>query len=185
MDKTMNKLDTRSRIQDVALQMFIDKGYEATSLREIAEELGVTKAALYYHFDTKEKIVTSLIDDRVARLEELVEWGRTLPQTPEGREEFIRRYAAELNQGRHHDTMRFFERNQTALRDHPSSERMRNLMITLIDLLSEKDAPLSEKLKHALAIFAVHATWFVLRDDNVTDEERQAAGLTVALELVS
>ena len=49
----MNRNDTRSRIQDVALQMFIDKGYEATSLREIAEELGVTKAALYYHFDTK------------------------------------------------------------------------------------------------------------------------------------
>jgi AcrR family transcriptional regulator len=185
LDKTMNKLDTRSRIQDVALQMFIDKGYEATSLREIAEELGVTKAALYYHFDTKEKIVTSLIDDRVARLEELVEWGRTLPHTADGRAEFIRRYAAELQQGRHHDTMRFFERNQTALRDHPSTDRMRNLMITMIELLSDEDAPVSEKLKHAMAIFAVHATWFVLRDSKVTDEERQAAGLTVALELVS
>ena len=97
----MNRNDTRSRIQDVALQMFIDKGYEATSLREIAEELGVTKAALYYHFDTKEKIVTSLIDDRVERLEALVEWGRTLPKTPAGRAEFIRGYAKELHEGRH------------------------------------------------------------------------------------
>jgi AcrR family transcriptional regulator len=160
----MNRNDTRSRIQDVALQMFIDKGYEATSLREIAEELGVTKAALYYHFDTKEKIVTSLIDDRVERLKALIEWGRTLPKTAAGRSEFIRGYAKELHEGRHHDTMRFFERNQTALRDDPSSERMR---------------------KHAMAIFAVHATWFILRDDSVSDEDRQAAGLTVALELVS
>jgi AcrR family transcriptional regulator len=181
----MNRNDTRSRIQDVALQMFIDKGYEATSLREIAEELGVTKAALYYHFDTKEKIVTSLIDDRVERLEAIVEWARTLPKTPEGRAEFIRGYAKELHEGRHHDTMRFFERNQTALRDHPSSERMRELMMSLIEMLSDHDAPLAERLKRAMAIFAVHATWFILRDDSVSDEDRQAAALAVALELVS
>jgi hypothetical protein len=81
--------------------------------------------------------------------------------------------------------MRFFERNQTALRDHPSSERMRGLMMTLIGLLSDDDAALAERLKRAMAIFAVHATWFILRDDSVSDEDRQAAGLAVALELVS
>jgi AcrR family transcriptional regulator len=181
----MNRSDTRRRIQDVALQMFIDKGYEATSLREIAEELGVTKAALYYHFDTKEKIVRSLIDDRVDRLEALVEWGRTLPKTPAGRAEFIRRYAAELHEGRHHDTMRFFERNQTALRNDPSSERMRNLMMTLVEVLSDEDAPLADKLKRAMAIFTIHASWFIVRDEKITDEQRQEAALAVALELVS
>ena len=41
--------DTRARIQQVALEMFAEQGYERTSLREIAERLGVTKAALYYH----------------------------------------------------------------------------------------------------------------------------------------
>ena len=63
---------TRQRIQDVALDLFIERGYEATSLREIAEQLGVTKAALYYHFKTKEDIVASLMDDRVDALEELL-----------------------------------------------------------------------------------------------------------------
>ena len=48
----------------VALKLFTEQGYEATSLREIAEALGVTKAALYYHFRTKDDIVTSLIEDR-------------------------------------------------------------------------------------------------------------------------
>src|SRR5215470_13688163 len=38
--------DTRTRIQRVALELFTEHGYEATSLREIAERLGVTKAAL-------------------------------------------------------------------------------------------------------------------------------------------
>ena len=56
---------TPDRIQDVALELFTEQGYEATSLREIAERLGVTKAALYYHFKTKDDIVTSLVEDRV------------------------------------------------------------------------------------------------------------------------
>ena len=38
--------DTRARIQQVALELFAEQGYERTSLREIAERLGVTKAAL-------------------------------------------------------------------------------------------------------------------------------------------
>ncbi len=109
----MTQPDTRTRIQNVALRLFNENGYEATSLREIADEIGVTKAALYYHFKTKEEIVTSLIDDRTSVLEELFRWGLTLPRTSEGRREFIKRYAAELFVGNHFETMQFFERNPT------------------------------------------------------------------------
>ncbi|MGW0069548.1 TetR/AcrR family transcriptional regulator, partial [Streptosporangium sandarakinum] len=63
--------DTRTRIQETALRLFTEQGYEATSLREIAEALGVTKAALYYHFKSKEEIITSLVEDRIRTLEEL------------------------------------------------------------------------------------------------------------------
>ena len=52
---------TRGRIQAVALDLFAEQGYDKTSLREIAERLGVTKAALYYHFKSKEDIVRSLL----------------------------------------------------------------------------------------------------------------------------
>src|ERR1700733_6307156 len=141
----MEQPDTRTRIQNVALRLFNDNGYEATSLREIADEIGVTKAALYYHFKTKEEIVTSLIDDRVARLDDLHTWALTLPRTAEGRREFIVRYADELHVGRHFDTMRFFERNPTALRDHPSGERMREQMLSVVDFLTEPGAPLTDR----------------------------------------
>ena len=52
--------DTRERILDVALELFNEQGYDKTSLREIAERLGVTKAALYYHFERKEDILLEL-----------------------------------------------------------------------------------------------------------------------------
>ena len=52
--------DTRERILDVALELFNEQGYDSTSLREIAERLGITKAALYYHFERKEDILLEL-----------------------------------------------------------------------------------------------------------------------------
>ncbi|MGH9108350.1 MAG: TetR/AcrR family transcriptional regulator [Acidimicrobiales bacterium] len=51
---------TRDRILDIALGLFTDRGYEKTSLREIADALGFTKAALYYHFERKEDILLAL-----------------------------------------------------------------------------------------------------------------------------
>ena len=51
---------TRERILDIALDLFVEKGYEKTSLREIAEQLGFSKAALYYHFASKDDILLAL-----------------------------------------------------------------------------------------------------------------------------
>jgi AcrR family transcriptional regulator len=51
---------TRERILDVALNLFIEKGFDKTSLREIAEALGFSKAAVYYHFASKDDILMAL-----------------------------------------------------------------------------------------------------------------------------
>src|ERR687886_328601 len=53
---------TRTRIQDVALALFAIRGYDATSLQQIAADLDVTKAALYYHFPAKARLLHSLAD---------------------------------------------------------------------------------------------------------------------------
>src|SRR5215468_11122474 len=75
--------DTRARIQQVAVELFTEHGYEGTSLREIAERLDVTKAALYYHFKSKEDIVASLVEDYYGQIDELIEWGQAQPRTAE------------------------------------------------------------------------------------------------------
>ncbi|HEY7208204.1 MAG TPA: helix-turn-helix domain-containing protein [Gaiellaceae bacterium] len=51
---------TREAILDVALELFNEQGYDKTSLREIADRLGITKAALYYHFESKGDILLEL-----------------------------------------------------------------------------------------------------------------------------
>src|SRR5215472_4596536 len=87
-----NGRDTRSRLRELALELFAEQGYEKTSLREIAERLGVTKAALYYYFRSKEDIVRSLVEDYVADLDELINWAKNQPRTPAVRAEIVTRY---------------------------------------------------------------------------------------------
>lgn len=73
---------TREAAQRVALRLFTEQGYEATSLRQIADELGINKASLYYHFDGKEAIVQSLLDQRGDEVEELLAWVAEQPASP-------------------------------------------------------------------------------------------------------
>jgi AcrR family transcriptional regulator len=80
---------TRLRILEVAQTLFTEKGYEKISLREIAEAVGITKAALYYYFPTKEKLFEELVRplfdmqrEGIAMLEETPDprvWAKALP----------------------------------------------------------------------------------------------------------
>ena len=65
--------DTRQRILDVASELFATQGYDATSLREIADRMGFTKAALYYHFQSKDDILKALIEPAFELMSELIE----------------------------------------------------------------------------------------------------------------
>lgn len=52
---------TRESIQDVARDLFAQKGVQRTSLQDIADRLGITKPALYYHFKSRDDLVRSII----------------------------------------------------------------------------------------------------------------------------
>jgi len=65
--------DTRDRILRVASELFSEQGYDGTSLREIADRLGFTKAALYYHFQSKEQILAALLEPVDELLREFVD----------------------------------------------------------------------------------------------------------------
>jgi AcrR family transcriptional regulator len=176
--------DTRTRIQRVGLRLFTENGYEATSLREIAEQLGVTKAALYYHFKSKDEIIGSLLDARSVKVDELITWGEAQPRTVETRRELVRRYSAMLRDEDHQSLIRFFERNQTSMAQHPAGTNMREQMFRLRELFVEPGTPLTDQVRSSMAIFVLHSVHFIVRDPAVTEEERNDAALSVALELV-
>jgi AcrR family transcriptional regulator len=61
--------DTREDIRAVALELFAENGVEQTSLRQIAERLDITKAALYYHFPSKDELLAELARPMIDDLE--------------------------------------------------------------------------------------------------------------------
>ncbi|CAO5256564.1 Transcriptional regulator, TetR family [Frankia sp. AgKG'84/4] len=71
--------DTRSRILAAAMSLFGEQGYAGTSVRDISERLGLTKAALYYYFPSKETILDALLEPLMTDLARLVDLVRQSP----------------------------------------------------------------------------------------------------------
>jgi AcrR family transcriptional regulator len=177
--------DTRSRIQAVAVELFSEQGYDKTSLREIAERLGVTKAALYYHFKSKEDIIRSLIDDYFGRVDALVAWARQQPRTPAVRAEILSRYLDMVIDS--HQVYRMLQQNQAALAgltsQKHSGQLFRERMNALIDLLVEPGAALHERVRAAVATSGLSIGWMLFHDQVDDPAELRSAVLGIAFEL--
>lgn len=93
--------NTKEKIAEVALALFAQSGYSGTSMRDIAEQLGITKGALYKHYTGKQEILDCIVE-RMRRsdgesamayempLTEPCGTGRDRPETPPDR---IRTYS--------------------------------------------------------------------------------------------
>ncbi len=72
---TARGADTKARIQAAALELFAEQGLQQTSLRDIADRLGMTKTALYHHFSSRQALIRSLatpvVDEMTRHLDEL------------------------------------------------------------------------------------------------------------------
>ena len=162
--------DTRARIQQVALEMFAEQGYERTSLREIAERLGVTKAALYYHFKSKEDIVGSFTEDYFERLDALIAWGRSQPPSPRTGHELLERYIAIVMAGT--EVFRFLERNQATLRSSDGTDggkhrfaQFRPRLNTLAEIITGPGASPRSRIRARTALFAASAACMFFTED--------------------
>ena len=87
--------DTKERILDAALEQFAQNGYPGTSMRDIADQLGMTKGALYKHYTSKQEILDSI----VLRMQEM-DYARAaayeMPEAePDGSAEVYQRTSAE------------------------------------------------------------------------------------------
>ena len=57
--------DTKARILAAALELFSKKGYAGTNIRELSTSLGLVKSAMYKHFESKEEIWNTLLDEMI------------------------------------------------------------------------------------------------------------------------
>src|ERR1700728_4001502 len=83
---------TRTRILDSALELFSEQGFDGTTLQQIADRLGFTKAAIYYHFRSKDDLLQALVSPALTGLDELLAAHEGQPDTPLARRRFIEDY---------------------------------------------------------------------------------------------
>jgi AcrR family transcriptional regulator len=165
---------TRDRILDAALDLFIDQGFDGTSLREIAERLGITKAALYYHFESKDDILMALHmrlhalgRDTFSKLGDgpvtLEQWRATIDEVldtlPAQRKVFL-----------------LHERNQAAMeklhREAHSAEHM-DMQEQFRKVLADTRVPFADRVRMAASLGVVFSSVFLSGDDwaGGSDEE--------------
>ncbi|WP_069811730.1 TetR/AcrR family transcriptional regulator [Streptomyces sp. TP-A0874] len=163
--------ETKAEIQQVALDLFSEQGYEATSLREIAERLGITKAALYYHFKNKEDIVRSLLRYHLEALDELIDWASGRPATPELRREVVERWMG-LFRTNGLQMARFMIANHSVVRDlHPGRENLAERIEALFSAITESDAPPERRLRIRMAVLSLNFAFLAGRGLELGDEQ--------------
>lgn len=140
--------DTKRRILDVARELFVEKGVQRTSLREIADRLGITKPALYYHFSSRDELVRSivqpLIDEGEAFLTRL-EAAATVPPRTLFEEYFDFHY-------RHRGQIMLVFTELTTLADLGFIELVLNWRARLATLLIGPDPTLDQSVRAAIAL---------------------------------
>jgi AcrR family transcriptional regulator len=172
--------DTRSSIQEAALDLFALQGVEKTSLREIAAQLGVTKAALYYHFTSKDALVVSLTDPFMVDVE-------TLLVEMEARESVPLR---ELLEAYFDLILKHRKLFQLLLRDASAFAGIGGLLHELVEQMKRvrrlalgPDATAADEIRavHALGGLQDCAAAFFLLPDDVSADELRRVAVTAAM----
>ena len=151
---------TRERILDIALELFTEQGYDKTSLRDIAERLGTTKAALYYHFERKEDILLELHLRLHALGREAFEQLDVLEDGParvDAWPEIVDRFIDQVIDNR--ELVLFHQRNYRALEQLSDNERHRAENDDIEDqfrrILASPAISLDERVRMACSISAI------------------------------
>jgi len=178
---------TRERILDIALELFTEQGYDKTSLRDIAERLGTTKAALYYHFKSKSDILLELHlrlhamgRDVLDELEALETGPDRAAAWPRLLDRFITQVAA------NRQLIALHQRNQSAVESLHESERHHaangDMEEQFRRLLRSPDIPKETRVRMACSIGAVMAGLLSseMFDDLPADELTELVRSTVA-----
>jgi AcrR family transcriptional regulator len=153
----------------------------------------VTKAALYYHFRTKEDILRGTFEDMASSVDELVAWGRAQPRTVETRREVLRRYAAVLG-GQWRFIVQFLQENQPAMRELDVQSQLTGRFSGMVELLRDPEGDLTDRFRAFLAVVVLHLGVVGGQPGPLsamgltplgTEDEVAAAALDVAFDLVS
>jgi len=145
--------DTRRRILEVATELFRDRGYAGTSIRDIADGLGMTKAALYYHFTCKDDMLDALVAPTVGAIEAFIDAAEAAPGTDPAVliRDFVEILACNV------PTLATALGDPVVLRSEAGRFRLMEKQVRLARLIAGPDADEAQLLRARAALGAVKA----------------------------
>ncbi len=146
----------QSRVMAAALQLFSAHGVSGTSLQMIARQLGVTKAAVYHQFNSKEEIVIAAASLIVDSLRELVALAAS-QTTPKQTREVLLTGLIDLGVARR-SSAGFFQRDPIMLQVFAEYEPFRQVMTDLGQLLLSDNSTQETYVTVAMLLTAIGGT---------------------------
>ena len=157
----------QTRILDAALQLIAEHGVGGTSLQMIADAIGVTKAAVYHQFKTKEQIVIALTERELGSLEEALEAAEAHNHRTQAREVLLARVidlAVERRGAA--STLQFDPVIVRLLAEHePFQQFIQRLYGVLVDDAAEDARVTAAMLSGAIAVGVLHPLVADIDDD--------------------
>jgi AcrR family transcriptional regulator len=159
----------QTRILDAALQLIAEHAVGGTSLQMIADAVGVTKAAVYHQFKTKEQIVIALTERELGGLEEALEAAEAHDHRTQAREVLLERVidlAVERRGAA--STLQFDPFIVRLLADHePFQQFIQRLYGVLVDDAAEDARVSAAMLSGAIAVGVLHPLVADIDDDTL------------------
>jgi AcrR family transcriptional regulator len=143
----------QARVIDAALVLFAQHGVGGTSLQMIADAIGVTKAAVYHQFKTKEEIVLAAAEDELARLEATIDAADAMPSRAQAREALLTGIVDLAVERRR--TVSTLLSDPVIARFFPEQESFRRVMGRMNRLLIGDDSGPEGRVRMAMVIAAI------------------------------
>jgi AcrR family transcriptional regulator len=167
---------TRERMLRCALELFTELGYEGASIQMIASGMGLSKAAVSYHFRTKEDLLNAVVKPAFTDLDAFFEKVGTGPLKPAQRREAIAEYV-KLLVG-HRGLLAFLAKEGDRENPEPVMRQWRSVAENIEQLFGGDREDLSERLYFAAAIrgLAIAPVRFPdVSDDDLREHLQRAA----------
>ncbi|WP_436775890.1 TetR/AcrR family transcriptional regulator [Yinghuangia sp. YIM S09857] len=173
--------DTYDKVLGAAVELFAEQGFAGTSLQAIADRVGVTKAALYYHFRTKDELLDALLRPALNELDRVLDAaerrkGQAVRQRVlfEGYVDFLLR----------HRTLAVVLDRDVSVGSHPAIRpRLESITVRVRGILDDSERPVEFRVASTVAMGGIYSAVAVF--PHLPDDELRSVLLDIVRRLLT